>query len=149
MKIIIPVPLVYFLAASVAYLLHFYFPMTAFDPAGWLRVVIIILFISCTLVMLWALLTMLAAKTSPNPYLTPQHLTANGPYHYSRNPMYLAISGLYLAFALFINSVWFFLFFIPAIILIKYAVILREEVYLDKRFGQQYRDYKKRVRRWL
>jgi protein-S-isoprenylcysteine O-methyltransferase Ste14 len=38
---------------------------------------------------------------------------------------------------------------LPLAILIRYGVVAREEAYLERRFGDAYRDYKTRVRRWL
>lgn len=99
--------------------------------------------------MFWALLVMLVEKTSPNPYRETRTIVSKGPYQYSRNPMYLGMTGLYLAFAFYAGSFWFFLLLFPVLSLLQRCVIRREESYLESRFGQQYNDYKNRVRRWL
>ncbi len=149
MNIIAPPPLIYLLPVIAALLLQFYFPISVFESGGWLWFISAILFISSCLVVFWAFRVMLSAKTSPNPYIEANNLTIKGPYNYSRNPMYLSMTGLYLSLAFLLNSFWLFLLLIPLLTVIWWGVILREESYLESRFGQQYLDYKKRVRRWL
>ena len=146
---IIPAPLIYAGGAAVAAVLQFYFPVSVFSDGRGVWWIIIALSVAGVLLMLWALVVMLIAKTSPNPYRATRQLVFRGPYQYSRNPMYLGMSGCYLALAFFVNSLWFFLLFFPVLALLKRYVILREEAYLASRFGRQYQDYKKRVRRWF
>lgn len=146
---IIPAPLIYAGGAAVAALLQFYFPVSVVSDGRGVWWGIVALSVASLLLMLWALVVMLLAKTSPNPYQASRQLVFRGPYQYSRNPMYLGMNGLYLACALFVNSLWFFLLFWPVLVLLKRYVILHEEAYLASRFGLQYQDYKKRVRRWL
>lgn len=47
------------------------------------------------------------------------------------------------------NNVWVLLTIMPAMIVIHYVVVLRQEAYLEEKFGEAYRDYKSRVRRWI
>jgi protein-S-isoprenylcysteine O-methyltransferase Ste14 len=72
-----------------------------------------------------------------------------GPYRFSRNPIYLAFSLFQLGLAMWVNSVWWLATLVGAMALMHYVVIPREEEYLERRFGAQYRDYKASVRRWL
>ena len=72
-----------------------------------------------------------------------------GPYHFSRNPIYLAFSVFQLGIAISVNSVWLLATLVGAVALIHYVVIPREEQYLERKFGAQYLDYKAAVRRWL
>jgi protein-S-isoprenylcysteine O-methyltransferase Ste14 len=76
-------------------------------------------------------------------------IVQTGPYRFSRNPIYLAFSLLQLGIAIWINSVWLLVTLVGAVALIHYVVIGREEQYLERRFGDQYLDYKASVRRWL
>lgn len=76
-------------------------------------------------------------------------IVRTGPYHFSRNPIYLAFSVFQLGIAIAVNSVWLLATLVGAVALIHYVVIPREEQYLERKFGAQYLDYKAAVRRWL
>jgi protein-S-isoprenylcysteine O-methyltransferase Ste14 len=72
-----------------------------------------------------------------------------GPYRYSRNPVYLAFSLLHVGLACWFNSLWLALTLVPALALMSFVVIPREERYLERRFPSEYLPYKAAVRRWL
>jgi protein-S-isoprenylcysteine O-methyltransferase Ste14 len=72
-----------------------------------------------------------------------------GPYRYSRNPIYVAFSLLHLGIAFWANSLWLLVTLVPAVALMSFVVIPREERYLETRFPSQYPAYKAAVRRWL
>ena len=76
-------------------------------------------------------------------------LQTKGIYSATRNPMYVGLALIYLGVTCFIGN-WWNIILLPLLLLIvqKY-VIEREEKYLKRRFGQEYLDYKSRVRRWL
>jgi protein-S-isoprenylcysteine O-methyltransferase Ste14 len=76
-------------------------------------------------------------------------IVRTGPYRFSRNPIYLAFSLLQLGIAIWVNSLWLLVTLVVAVALMHYVVIPREEQYLERRFGSQYREYKASVRRWL
>ena len=76
-------------------------------------------------------------------------LTTEGPFRYSRNPSYLALAMVYAGIAVLRNSLWA-IFLLPlVVIVIQREVIGREEGYLERAFGEEYLDYKRRVRRWV
>jgi len=72
-----------------------------------------------------------------------------GPYRFSRNPIYLAFSLLHLGIAIWINSLWLVATLVASVAVMAWVVIPREEQYLERRFGAEYVDYKKSVRRWV
>ena len=76
-------------------------------------------------------------------------IVREGPYRYSRNPIYVAFSLLQLGIALCVNSLWVVATGVVAIGLMAFVVIPREERYLERRFGREYRDYQASVRRWV
>jgi protein-S-isoprenylcysteine O-methyltransferase Ste14 len=76
-------------------------------------------------------------------------IVRTGPYRFSRNPIYLAFSVFQLGIASWVNSVWLIGTLIAAIAVMASVVIPREERYLERRFGADYLDYKRSVRRWL
>ena len=89
------------------------------------------------------------ARTSPIPIRPTTALVTNGPYRFSRNPMYLSLVLLYVGLALRLNDFWVLALAPVVIVLVHYLAIVREEQYLERKFGQEYLDYKARVRRWL
>lgn len=72
-----------------------------------------------------------------------------GPYRWSRNPIYLAFSLFQLGLAFWVNSLWLLITLIPALALMSFVVVPREEQYLETRFPSDYLAYKTSVRRWL
>lgn len=100
-------------------------------------------------VALAAVLRFRRARTSPFPWQSANALVTDGPYRFSRNPMYLGFASLVLAAAGFTGSLWPAITLPVAIALIVVLAIRPEERYLEGRFGDAYRDYCARVRRWL
>jgi protein-S-isoprenylcysteine O-methyltransferase Ste14 len=76
-------------------------------------------------------------------------IVRRGPYRFSRNPIYLAFSIFQLGIASWVNSIWLIGTLIAAVAVMASIVIPREERYLERRFGADYLDYKRSVRRWL
>jgi len=96
-----------------------------------------------------AMLHFRRARTSMVPMKPTTALVTAGPYRFTRNPMYLGMAVLYAALALSLGVIWA-LAFLPLVILaVDRLAIAREEPYLEAKFGEQYRQYKGRVRRWL
>lgn len=76
-------------------------------------------------------------------------LVTTGVNRWTRNPIYLGMFLIYGGIGVAVHSTWVLVFTLPLAILIRYGVVAREEVYLERRFGDAYLDYKRRVRRWL
>jgi protein-S-isoprenylcysteine O-methyltransferase Ste14 len=76
-------------------------------------------------------------------------IVRDGPYGFSRNPIYLAFTLLHLALAAGLNSLGMLLALLPALGLMGWVVIPREERYLEARFPSEYPRYRREVRRWL
>ncbi len=76
-------------------------------------------------------------------------MVRTGPYRFSRNPIYVAFSLFQLGIASWVNSVWLLATLVAAVALMAAVVIPREERYLARRFGSDYLDYTRAVRRWL
>ena len=76
-------------------------------------------------------------------------LVTAGAYQYSRNPIYLGMALIHLAIGALVDSVWILLAVIPAMLIMTYGVIKREEAYLERLFGEEYLTYKTQVRRWI
>ena len=89
------------------------------------------------------------AGTNVEPWLPSTALVTTGVYRFTRNPIYLAMTLLYLAVALAADSLLALLSLVPLLGVVHYGVIAREERYLDAKFGESYRDYRAAVRRWF
>lgn len=90
-----------------------------------------------------------AAGTSVNPWVPSTAIVTTGVFAYTRNPMYLAMAILLVGIGLLGNTLWFLAVLIGFVGLMQVGVILREEAYLERKFGAPYSDYKNRVRRWI
>ena len=96
-----------------------------------------------------AMLHFRRAGTSMIPLNPSTALVTTGPYRFTRNPMYVGMAALYIALAVTLGLIWA-LFLMPLVVFaVDRLVIAREEAYLTRKFGQPYRDYSARVRRWL
>ncbi len=73
----------------------------------------------------------------------------SGAYRWSRNPIYLAFILFLAGLAVWLDNAWLLVLEVLFIALLRYAVIAKEEAYLERKFGEEYRQYKARVRRWL
>lgn len=76
-------------------------------------------------------------------------LQTGGIYAISRNPMYLSLLLIYTGIGFFAGNTWTFLLIPLLVFIITRYVIFREERYLERTFGQAYKDYRKKVRRWI
>ena len=76
-------------------------------------------------------------------------LVTTGIHGWSRNPIYVGMFLLYAGIGIGARSPWVLILALPLVIILRYRVVAREETYLERRFGDAYRDYKARVRRWL
>ena len=87
---------------------------------------------------------------TPVPTRAPTRtLVITGLHGRSRNPLYVSMFSIYVGIGLLANTAWIFALLVPLALVIRYGVVAREEVYLDRKFGDDYRAYKARVRRWL
>jgi protein-S-isoprenylcysteine O-methyltransferase Ste14 len=76
-------------------------------------------------------------------------LVTTGIHRWSRNPIYVGMFLLYAGVGITARSPWVLMLALPLVIILRYGVVKREEAYLERRFGEAYRNYKALVRRWL
>ncbi|WP_286237269.1 methyltransferase family protein [Neptuniibacter halophilus] len=144
----LPPPLIFIFFIALGLLLDRYWPLLKGWPAsGHIPVLVLLI---CGLGLLAASLYQFwRHKTHVEPWQPASSLICNGIFAYSRNPIYLGFILLTLALGGWLESVWVCLSSLPSTLTLYRYVIVREEAYLERRFGQPYLDYKQRVRRWL
>lgn len=76
-------------------------------------------------------------------------LVTTGIHGWSRNPIYVGLCLIYAGIGIAARSPWVLILALPLIVVLRYRIVAREEAYLERRFGDAYRDYKARVRRWF
>lgn len=92
---------------------------------------------------------MVSAGTNVNPSLPTIALVSAGPFQFTRNPLYLALLLIFAGLSFVLGTWWGVIVLVPTILVLHYGVILREERYLEQKFGETYLQYKGRVRRYL
>ena len=86
---------------------------------------------------------------NPIPWKPSPELILNGPYRYTRNPMYLGMTLIEIGLGLAVNNLWISLFAAPALLAVHFVAVLPEESYLSSKFGESYSTYLAQVRRYL
>ncbi|MGN6469304.1 MAG: methyltransferase family protein [Rhizobiaceae bacterium] len=144
-------PILYVAAilASVALSWAAPLPWLSEPLAGMLLVAGVALSVAAIAMVVTAIHTLHKAKTTVRLDWPAQSLVQNGPYSISRNPIYLGNTLFMIGIGLAAGMLWFILLGIVAAFFTQKLAIEREEPHLDQRFGKKYRDYCKRVRRWI
>ncbi|MBU6509831.1 MAG: isoprenylcysteine carboxylmethyltransferase family protein [Gammaproteobacteria bacterium] len=146
-----PPPLYYLIGLLIGFVIQRFYPIYLARPGH--RIITDVLggvwiFLGLLLAG-WALFIFRRAGTSPIPHVPTTALTSDGPYRLTRNPMYLAMALVCVGIGLAFNMLWPLVSVPVVMALVDRMVIAREERYLETKFGDQYRDYRKRVRRWI
>ena len=97
----------------------------------------------------WSVLLMRRSGQSENPWKPTTQIIERGPYSFTRNPMYLQMVVACVGVAVILGNVWILLLAFVCAWALQVLAILPEEEYLERKFGEPYLAYKKRVRRWL
>jgi protein-S-isoprenylcysteine O-methyltransferase Ste14 len=147
-EVLFPPPLLYVSAFAIGLLVQHLYPVSLLPNEVFAVPAIVCVMVSVAL-MAWCVRTFRLAKTSLIPVKPTTALVTDGPFRFSRNPIYLGLTLLYLGIALWLNAFWVVVMVLPLLLMIQSYVIIREEGYLERRFGKKYLQYKGRVRRWL
>jgi protein-S-isoprenylcysteine O-methyltransferase Ste14 len=89
------------------------------------------------------------SSTAVEPWKPTTTIVTGGPYRFTRNPAYLGMALTYIGIAVLSSAVWVLLPLPVVIAVIDRGVIAREERYLERKFGEEYLGYRRRVRRWI
>ena len=143
-------PYLVFLGLIISFLLEFLvYRNQIFDNSIIFRFLGIILTIAAILLFVKSVRIFNLRKEKIHPRSISTQIFKDGPFRFSRNPIYLAMLILLIGVGLTLNSFWFLYSGLVVAIMLHYGVIIPEENYLEKEFGKDYLEYKKTVRRWL
>jgi protein-S-isoprenylcysteine O-methyltransferase Ste14 len=146
--VIAPAPILYGVTIAIGLVVERVAPMSLVpSPAStWLASV----FFAISIAIVVAAFSALAqAHTTFDARKSTTILVTTGVFRFSRNPTYLSLTLLHIGVAFATDSAWVFLMAVPAVAVTQWGVILREERYLNAKFGEAYRSYASKVRRWL
>ena len=136
-------------ALIIGLLVHYAVWTVTLLPTVLARVLGVVVFVSAGALAHFAHLAMKRAGTNILPTQPTLALATDGPYRFSRNPLYIAAIGVYLGVTLWVNGLAPLLLALPMSWLLHWGIVLREEQYLEAKFGDAYRLYQANVRRWL
>ena len=145
--IVLP-PVLYLVALVLGIALHRLAPLflPIADAARWAGIGLVLAgFAFAT----WARLQFARVGTNVNPTQPTTAIVASGPFRFTRNPMYVALAVVLIGAALALRNGWLIVLLVPVLALMHGGVIVREERYLERKFGSTYLDYRRRVRRYL
>src|SRR4028118_2010784 len=147
-RVVAPPPLIYLGALIFGLLLARRFPMS-FLPRKMARRLGLPMLGAGVLLLGWFERAMRQADTPASPYKPVERIAKEGPFRYSRNPGYLSMAMIYTGIASLANALWAILLLPVALLAIQRGVIEREERYLERKFGDEYLNYKAQVRRGI
>lgn len=141
-------PLLYLAALAAVIALHWLWPVAilAYPAAAWIGAVLLALGLALNL---WGAWSLKRARTPINPYRPTESVVTAGAFRVSRNPLYVGLDLVFLGVTLLLDSSWGVAVLAAVLVVMHYGVILPEERYLEARFGEPYRRYRARVRRYL
>ena len=141
-------PAIPIIALVLSWVIGRLWPIEVNWPA-WTRWIGWVLFTTPPLLVFSAVRTFRRHHTAVNPRGEVTTIVTSGPFRYTRNPMYLSLLVLYVGGMLAFRLPWAVVLFVPVFLALHFGVIIPEEKHLESVFGEQYRLYRHRVRRWL
>lgn len=146
--VVVPPPFIYLAGLLAAFGLDWVWPV-ALLPDTPQYIVGALLFSAGAHIVVSVFRRFRSAGTNIEPYKPTTAIVTDGVFAYSRNPVYLAAAIATLGIGIVSDNAWVLLTLVPTLLIIRYAVITREERYLEGKFGDDYRRYKASVRRWI
>lgn len=143
--VIAPPPLIYLAGLAIGFALDRFWPL---DFDRYLSAGIVLIGLGIALMAI-GIREFKRAKTDFLPIRPTVRIITTGPFRVTRNPLYLAMTLIYAGIGAASGILWVFFLLVPVLAVMHYGVIAREERYLERKFGDEYLAYKRRVRRWL
>ena len=143
-------PAALLLGFALDHLLRLPFPISRISELHWISAIIAGSLVLIGIAVFAAGVRNFSRAATPLPTnQAARALVTTGIYRRTRNPIYLAFFLVYCGIGILVRSPWILILTLPLATTVRYGVVAREEAYLERRFGNAYRDYKARVRRWL
>ena len=142
-------PIAWIIAVLAGLVLNWMLPLPFLPPAAAAGSLGTGIFALALALFAWAVATMTRAGSHVQGSRPTTTVVESGPYRFTRNPIYLAMLLGLMGLAIAVNGLWLLLTLVPFALIIRYAVVAREEAYLERKFGEVYLGYRARVRRWL
>jgi protein-S-isoprenylcysteine O-methyltransferase Ste14 len=145
----VPPPLVFAGAIALAFILGWIWPR---DPwvGGALRWIVAMVSIGGGVAFVATALGLFRqTDQDPKPWLPTREMVTEGPYKITRNPMYLGLVLITVGIGYVVGNGWFAITGVLAALVVQKLAIEPEEAYLERKFGDDYRAYKRSVRRWV
>ncbi|MFQ5939589.1 MAG: methyltransferase family protein [Alphaproteobacteria bacterium] len=146
--VIAPPPLIYLGFLGLGLALGYVWPAAVLPGSGQFAAGFALISLGAVIMAL-AMRRLRRAGTNVEPHKPTTALVTTGPFRLSRNPIYLALSLIHAGIGIAADNPWILGLLVPALAIIRYGVIAREERYLEGKFGAAYLAYKASVRRWL
>jgi protein-S-isoprenylcysteine O-methyltransferase Ste14 len=145
--VIVRPPLLYAVALAAMLALRWLWPLPIFSGAAfWPGLALVTLAVG---LLIWGRQTLVTGGTNVDPSLPSTAVVTSGPYRFSRNPLYMGLAVVYLGLTLALDTWWGIILLALVLIVMHRGVIQREERYLERKFGDGYRQYRAAVRRYL
>jgi protein-S-isoprenylcysteine O-methyltransferase Ste14 len=148
-QVIVRPPLAWGLAVIAGLALNWLVPLP-FLPAGLPSGSVgAIVFVLALALFAWAIVTIMRAGSNVPTNRPTTTIVESGPYRFTRNPIYVSMFLGLIGLAIAFDTLWLLVTLASFALVIRYGVVAREEVYLERKFGDVYRAYRSRVRRWV
>lgn len=146
----IPPPLVYLGSVIVGVVVHAFVVPLPLGLSTGLRIALGVAAAVPALVLLGGAIGLFRRTgQDPKPWEPTPEIIATGVYRYTRNPMYVGMAFVQIAIGIGLANGWIIIL-VPVVLAIVQATAIRhEEIYLERKFGDEYTRYKASVRRWL
>jgi len=144
-----PPPLVFLGLTLLGVTLQYFMGPIPFPVNFWIKITGIVILIAGLVLMVAAVLEFRRTGQDPKPWKPSPELVLRGPYRLTRNPVYVGVTGVQFGLGLLLGNLWISLLAPCALLVVHFMAVLPEEQYLGKKFGHDYEEYCKRVRRYL
>jgi protein-S-isoprenylcysteine O-methyltransferase Ste14 len=149
-KVRFPPPLVFLGAIIAGVIVQPMATPLSLKVAAGIRLAVGVLILVCgTSLVISARIWFTRTRQSPIPWKPTPELILQGPYRFTRNPMYVGVTLFVIGLGLTVNNLWISLFAVPALMAVHFIAVLPEERYLAEKFGESYRNLLARVRRYV